>query len=424
VCQRDAAVLQRLGANAIRVYNLDPEVDHTDCASIFNAAGIYLIIDVNSPLPHESLNRVDPQSTYHEDYLGRTFSVVSAFMNFDNTLAFFSGNEVINEESAPEAPMYMRAVTRDIKQYIDKWAPREIPVGYSAADVRPLLLGTFGYLGCNLANDTASRMDFFGLNSYAWCGESDMETAEYDVLIEELGNTTIPVFMSEYGCNIPDVRPFTEVGAIYSEPMMGVFSGGVVYEYSQEENDYGLVEIDDNGDLELFEDYINLLDEFNNIDLEALTATNRTAMDRRAPECSLDLLNGANFTASFDIPAQPSEIADLIENGVSGTFPEGLVEWTETAVGHTVSGPDGAELSDLQLNILAADASNLPGGEPIATGERVDIGEGDNGVGDSQSGGESGSDSGSGDESAAARIGGAQLTVTAMAAVGVAMFML
>lgn len=36
-CLRDAALLQILGVNTIRVYNLDPNINHDECASIFNA---------------------------------------------------------------------------------------------------------------------------------------------------------------------------------------------------------------------------------------------------------------------------------------------------------------------------------------------------------------------------------------------------
>lgn len=36
-CLRDAALMQMLGVNAIRVYNVDPQISHDDCASIFNA---------------------------------------------------------------------------------------------------------------------------------------------------------------------------------------------------------------------------------------------------------------------------------------------------------------------------------------------------------------------------------------------------
>lgn len=38
-CLRDAALMQTLGVNAIRVYSVDPDVNHDECASIFNAVG-------------------------------------------------------------------------------------------------------------------------------------------------------------------------------------------------------------------------------------------------------------------------------------------------------------------------------------------------------------------------------------------------
>jgi 1,3-beta-glucanosyltransferase GAS3 len=37
VCRRDAALMQILGINTIRVYNLDPDLNHDECASIFNS---------------------------------------------------------------------------------------------------------------------------------------------------------------------------------------------------------------------------------------------------------------------------------------------------------------------------------------------------------------------------------------------------
>lgn len=36
VCLRDAALMQQLGVNAIRVYNVDGNLNHDECASIFN----------------------------------------------------------------------------------------------------------------------------------------------------------------------------------------------------------------------------------------------------------------------------------------------------------------------------------------------------------------------------------------------------
>lgn len=48
--------------------------------------------------------------------------------------------------------------------------------------------------------------------------------------------------MSEYGCTT-NGRTFEEVGALYSTNMTSVFSGGLVYEYSEEGNGFGLVTI-------------------------------------------------------------------------------------------------------------------------------------------------------------------------------------
>ena len=97
LCLRDAALMQSLGINTIRVYNLDPNLNHDDCVSIFNAVGIYMILDVNSPLPNESLNPGDLASSYSSTYLERIFSVVEAFHDFPNVLGFFAGNEVMND---------------------------------------------------------------------------------------------------------------------------------------------------------------------------------------------------------------------------------------------------------------------------------------------------------------------------------------
>ena len=90
--------MQMLGVNAIRVYNLDPDLNHDDCASIFNAVGIYMMIDVNSPLGGESLvPGVQLKGSYSANYLQHIFAVVEAFHNYQNVLGFISGNEVMND---------------------------------------------------------------------------------------------------------------------------------------------------------------------------------------------------------------------------------------------------------------------------------------------------------------------------------------
>lgn len=47
-CQRDAALMQQLGANSIRVYHVDATADHSACMNTFASAGIYLWVDLDS----------------------------------------------------------------------------------------------------------------------------------------------------------------------------------------------------------------------------------------------------------------------------------------------------------------------------------------------------------------------------------------
>ncbi|ANB13514.1 Gas3p [Sugiyamaella lignohabitans] len=214
-CLRDAFVLQQLGVNTIRVYSVNPWLNHDACMSVFNAAGIYVVLDVNNP--YQSLSRSDPNSTYNEGYLNNVFGVIDAFKGYPNVLGFFSGNEVVNDKGSAEAtPQYIRAVQRDMKQYISLHADRPIPVGYSSTDDIALRLATWQYLQCG--NDT-SKSDFYGLNSYEWCsGQNDWQSSGYGTLESSFNDTSIPVFLSEYGCNTVSPRTFTEVNeGIYAE---------------------------------------------------------------------------------------------------------------------------------------------------------------------------------------------------------------
>lgn len=68
-----------------------------------------MLIDVNSPLSGESIDRSSPSTTYDVSYLNRTFAVVEAFKDYPNTLLFFAGNEVVNDdETGGSVPPYMR----------------------------------------------------------------------------------------------------------------------------------------------------------------------------------------------------------------------------------------------------------------------------------------------------------------------------
>ena len=367
-CLRDAALMQRLGINTIRVYNLDPTVNHDMCASIFNAVGIYMLLDVNSPLSGQSLNPDDLTGSYTSDYLNRIFEVVEAFKDFPNTLGFFGGNENMN--SIPRGgptPPYLRAVTRDLKNYISKHAKRIIPVGYSAADVRDILADSWAYLSCDINGSSSdmSRIDFFGLNSYSWCGkDANYQSSGYDVLVQQFSNTTIPVFFSEYGCNKPLPRVFYEVQTLYGPQMTAVMSGGLVYEYSQDPaNDFGLVVLNDNGTAEIRIDYDNLQKQFNKLDVKSLESSNSSATMVKSPKCASDLIVSGSFNNSFTLPSIPSGGQKLIDSGIDKPNNGKLVSVTQTQVSAAVYGSNGNPIHGLKISPLPNDQSNTPNGQ-------------------------------------------------------------
>ncbi|KAJ9138604.1 1,3-beta-glucanosyltransferase [Pleurostoma richardsiae] len=371
-CLRDAAILQVLGVNAIRVYNLDPNLNHDECASIFNAAGMYMLLDVNSPLVGESINSGEPWTSYYAAYLNRTFAVVEAFKSYPNTLLFFAGNEVIWDVHAGTiVPPYMRAVTRDIKNYISKHSDRKIPVGYSAADVREILFDSWEYLQCSEdgTTDDPSRVDVFALNSYSWCGDATFKSSTYEDLVEGFQNSSVPLFFSEYGCNTPSPRVFTEVPTIYGPQMTGVFSGGVVYEYSQEENNFGLVNISSDGSVTLRTDYNTLKAQYAGLNFTDIEGAKPPSGDSPSPpKCSAKLITGKeDFTTNFTLPAVPPGAQDIIDDGVSPKPSGKLVTISDWTVKQTVRNADGSTIQGLAVKPLDDDSINAPGSN-TATG--------------------------------------------------------
>lgn len=126
--------------------------------SLLSDAGIYLALDVNTPL--YSINRLNPSKSYNDVYLQSIFATVDKFANYDNLLLFFSGNEVIDNDETINCAPYVKAVTRDLKQYIATRGYRQIPVGYSAADVDSSRYEMAQYMNCGTDDE---RSDFFAL---------------------------------------------------------------------------------------------------------------------------------------------------------------------------------------------------------------------------------------------------------------------
>lgn len=128
-----ASRFKKLKINTVRIYTIDNSKDHTECMKELADAGIYLALDINTP--KYSIRRDKPGQSYNSVYLQNVFATIDEFQKYDNTLLFFSGNELINNVPTSIAAPYVKAVTRDMKQYMGNRGYRAIPVGYSAADI-------------------------------------------------------------------------------------------------------------------------------------------------------------------------------------------------------------------------------------------------------------------------------------------------
>ncbi|KAB5585997.1 Glucanosyltransferase-domain-containing protein [Coniochaeta sp. 2T2.1] len=371
-CLRDAAIMQVLGVNTVRIYNINPDLNHDECVSIFNAAGMYLVIDVNTPIVAQHLTSYKVYESYYSQYSNHTFAMVEAFKDYPNTLAFFSGNEIIDTiETAASVPPYIRAVTRDLKTYISKHCDRQIPVGYSAADVRDVLMDTFNYLQCSDPEDSGdmSRSDIFALNSYSWCGAATFTSSGYDGVVRNFTGASVPVFFSEYGCNTPAPRIFTEVPAIYGSEFTSVMSGGMVYQYTQEENDFGLVTLHDNGTAELLDDFYTLRDQYAKLDFKSVESVKAsTGSPPTPPKCDPKLIVAKGFNANFTLPVMPPGTEDIIKNGVSPAPKGKLVSLSDLKVKQQVIGNDGKAITGLAVKALPSDQSNSPGSNTVSGG--------------------------------------------------------
>jgi hypothetical protein len=145
--------------------------------------------------------------------------------------------------------------------------------------------------------------------------------------------------------------------------MTPVLSGGMVYEYSQETSNYGLVTINDDGSAQLLSDYNSLQNQFNKLNVTLIEGVKAQNTTTTAPKCASSLLTSSTFASNFTIPDVPAGAQDLINNGISNPNNGKIISVSDTKVTQTVTDVNNNPISNLAITPLANDASNTPSGE-------------------------------------------------------------
>jgi len=300
---RDIPYFKQLGINTIRVYSTDSTANHTAGLQLLANAGIYLILDVTDS--SFSINSGAPN--WDLQLFNQVKAKLTPFLGQPGVLGFLAGNEVVNNWNQTNAAAYVKASIRDVKAYI-KSQGYSTPVGYAATDV-PANVPLQEYLDC-ISRDTS--VDFYGLNTYRWCGNVTYSQTSYPELAQQFGNYHAPFIFTEYGCNTVNgtiiERPFTEVQAIYGSQMTGFLSGGLVYEWSQETNQYGLVTIS-GSTVTPRNDFNNLKNQIAQISPTIATLSGTSDTTSTVDSCPSQNQNGNTFltyTASNTLPPTPN----------------------------------------------------------------------------------------------------------------------
>ncbi|KAI1502219.1 Glucanosyltransferase-domain-containing protein [Biscogniauxia marginata] len=269
-CQIDAGLMAAIGVNTIRVYSAASLESHDGCMQAFASQGIYIWLDI--PTTETSINRVIPDWTL-EIYTNWT-NTLDTFAGYDNLLVFTVANEIINDDRTTSVAPYIKAAVRDIKAFRDARGYRKIPISYTTPySDDGLPVDTADYLSCG---DEPDALELFGINVYTWCGNSSYYASGFDKLYEQFQGLNIPVVFSETGCR-EQAGDFADVSTMLGPVFQAVFSGSIVYEWTMQDNGYGLVQYSSND----YTGFPETLDDYNALKT-AFSTSNPTGTSKEA----------------------------------------------------------------------------------------------------------------------------------------------
>jgi len=256
IWERDISYLQELGVNAIRLYAVDPTLNHDAFMCALEKAGIYVIVALAHDCPTCAVTKDQAPDCYPPELKLQGQSVINAFAKYPNTLGFSAGNEV-NHFAPPGVPEWnapcQKKFLRDMREYMASCANqhrgmRKVPIGLISADNDREEVAA--YYNCQEnENDPYQSTEWYGINAYVSCDgtakEFDQAPGLHLLALSFINlHYSIPTLLTEFGClsrtfpdqdGYPSQRDFREAKWILEEPIMREpFNGGFAFEYSIE----------------------------------------------------------------------------------------------------------------------------------------------------------------------------------------------
>ncbi len=253
IWERDIPQFQELGINAIRLYSVDSNMDHSAFMCALNDAGIYVLVELATGSCHNcAVTKEEAPQCYHNVLKIRGQAIIKEFSKYTNTLAFSAGNEVnhfvpLGKPASWNAPCLKKFV-KDMRSYMDSCSHvRRVPIGLIMAD-SDRDENTMYYNCQSDKKDDLEHADWYGLNTYVYCnGTADSydQALGFDELSKNFHsyNYSIPVLLTEYGClsqTFPTIdgyegqRNFNQAKWLGLPSVQDDFAGGLAFEYSIE----------------------------------------------------------------------------------------------------------------------------------------------------------------------------------------------
>lgn len=251
VWERDIEQFQSLGINTVRIYAVNPGLDHSGFMCALKERGMYVIVDITASCEGCAVAHYDAPDCYPAELKTRGQFVINIFSKYENVLAFSAGNEaqLFTPGEPPENNgVCQKQFMRDMRAYIQSCPTiRQIPVGVIVADVDRDLNAL--YYNCRSdAADELENAEWYGLNVYLHCDGTAQSIADLEGYNQLLADhqqyqIAVPVVIAEFGCpgsNFPTIdgfpaqRDFLDVEAIFTSDFVEYFNGAVAFEYSVE----------------------------------------------------------------------------------------------------------------------------------------------------------------------------------------------